>query len=171
MAIAGLKLHIRLISYFLFSVIWGLLFTALFSRVSGYNYMLSFWSDAAISSAALAALLIPMLEIYRLIILRKAGKIKKEIAQKDLIIFDGAVYYLAELPKVFEGWLFLTEKNLIFSTIGKRKKRELTIPIASIQKITRYRLIYRVYINHVLYFQVNKKWYELLNFKLNAPTN
>lgn len=170
MILIGLSLPKRLLLYFSFGILWGLGFTYLYLRVMNSDYLFfGFLLDSTMLSS-IGILVGLIVEIYRIIVIRKAQKIKYEISQTNTVLIDGPTYYLAERPKVFEGWLFLTEENLLFKTLGKKKKRDIILPIESIQ-ISKYRLVFNIKINSITYFQVNRKWFDLINSRLNPSKN
>ena len=148
-------------------MVWGLLFIGMFSWFSGFGHMIGFFQDAAIAGGSFAILMGLLLEIYKIIVANKFKKVKLKIAQTSTVRFDSEANTVMG-AKVFEGWLFLTDENLIFKSHKlKTQNNEMIIPMNSIQnidKISFNRLSIRLF-NGLYEFRVANinKWVELLN--------
>ena len=161
----------RLLYYLIGGIMFGLFFSA-FSRLTHGGYLLGFLQDTAIIGASFSFLFGIGMEIFKKARAKKFKQVKLEIAQTSTILFDSAA---ALETKTVEGWLFITDENLIFRPRKiNLQKPELIIPINSIQSIEKFMFSgFKIVANNSLYKILadhRNKWFNLLNTKLAAKT-
>ena len=160
----------RLLVYLFGGLFFGLAWTGMFHLISGFAYIISFFVEVAIVGGAFGILIGLAIEISIKTHANKFKKIRLEIAQTSPILFDSNANH-SIAGKLIQGWLFLTEENLLFKTSKpETQSREMVIPLNSIQRIDKYKFsLLKIVINNVLYeFSVSdcNRWVELINKRL-----
>jgi len=152
------------VNFFNKYILSGLLFGILFGLVT----------KSAISGIIGGILFGLIISVFVKKQIKNFEKIKDEISKENTIIFDGAANHFMGKEAV-GGWLYLTDKLLIFISHNNNiQNHEMIIPLAIIQKVEKY-LTLGVVPNGLKIISVDeedkfvvndrKKWIQLLQQK------